>query len=257
MTQSTEIVAAGTATSGPSKTKRLVQMAGAAVISAGLVGTFALPAYAEVQVEGAPDGLVAAQNGVEAAGPQTLTAPTVEADAEVTALTANTGSNSSDDAQQAKDDAAEAQAEKDAERERQAALADQQNEEAADEAAPAEEAEQGEDIPSGKGAGAIVAAAKAQLGVSQDCTALVEKSLRAAGIPAGDLGTQVGEYTALGGKEITNGAYAPGDVLVWPGQHVAIYIGNGQAVHGGWNGGTTAIGPVNTFAGAPSAAVRF
>ena len=35
----------------------------------------------------------------------------------------------------------------------------------------------------------------------------------------------------------------PGDIIVYSG-HVAIYIGNGQAVHGGWLGNQTVISTV-------------
>lgn len=85
----------------------------------------------------------------------------------------------------------------------------------------------------------IVSKARSQLGVQQDCTALVEKSLRHAGVRAGDLGTRTAEYTRLGGKVV--GSPQPGDVLVWNGRHVAVYIGNGKAVHGGFNGSNTVI----------------
>ncbi|MFV0433713.1 MAG: NlpC/P60 family protein, partial [Leucobacter sp.] len=99
----------------------------------------------------------------------------------------------------------------------------------------------------------ITAGAKSQLGVGQDCTALVEKALRAAGIPAGDLGTMIHEYTGLGGKTVSGPQ--PGDVFIWQGRHVAIYIGNDMAVHGGF-GGTTKIGSAYQD-GTPSAIVRF
>lgn len=112
------------------------------------------------------------------------------------------------------------------------------------------------DIPAGAGGAGIAAAALAQVGVFQDCTALVENALRAIGIPAGDLGTGVGEYLALGGTQVY-GELAVGDVLIWPGQHVAVYIGGGQAVHGGWNGSNTVVYSVTTTAGYPSAVVRF
>ncbi|SDQ05377.1 NlpC/P60 family protein [Leucobacter chromiiresistens] len=215
-------------------------MAGAAALSLGMVGTFSIPAYATNEtpagVNEVPDGFLAAQTL------QTSTAAPVAnvvVDAE--------GSEATAVAAEKKKAADKAEA--DAEKAEQ--LAEQQ---AADAAAPAEggapaaageapEAPQEGDVPPGSGAQGIVDAALAQLGVNQDCTALVEKSLRAVGIPAGDLGTQVHEYTALGGTVVTSGSYAPGDILVFPGQHVGVYIGNGQAVHGGW-GGTTRIGPI-------------
>lgn len=94
---------------------------------------------------------------------------------------------------------------------------------------------------SGKGA-AIAAAALAQLGVNQDCTALVSNSLRAVGInfhdwPAG--------YLSLG-RTVSAAEAQPGDVIYYADggvgvPHVAVYIGNGQAVHGGFLGYTTKV----------------
>ncbi|MBK0417750.1 C40 family peptidase [Leucobacter sp. CSA1] len=214
-------------------------MVGAAVLSAGLVGTFALPAYATPEVEGQPD-YTPAQNLTTAdieAAPLALEGPSAAVSEEWTA------------AEEARKKA-EAEAKAAEERERAAQQADTA-------AQPAGEAPSGNDIPAGSGGQGIANAALAQLGVVQDCTALVEKSLRAIGVPAGDLGTQVGEYTALGGVQVSAGSYAVGDILIWPGQHVAVYIGNGQAVHGGWNGNQTVVAGVTTSAGAPSAVVRF
>lgn len=213
-------------------------MAGAAALSLGMLGTFALPAYASVpQVEGQPDGFT------QSAPAQTLR--TVDVDAAVVPLQAPEGEVSAAILEQ----------------EREAAAAAEAEAKAKEAASKVEAAEQrtasGVDIPAGVGGQGIANAALAQLGVFQDCTALVEKSLRAVGIPAGDLGTQTYEYTALGGVEVTGGDYAPGDILIWPGAHVAVYIGNGQAVHGGWNGNQTVVAGVITTAGGPSAVVRF
>ncbi len=92
------------------------------------------------------------------------------------------------------------------------------------------------EIPAGVGASGIVAAAYAQLGEVQDCTALVERSLRAAGFSVGDLGTSVGSWAQYG-YVVTDGSLAPGDILVWPGWSVSIYVGDGMEVHGGWSDG--------------------
>ncbi len=91
-------------------------------------------------------------------------------------------------------------------------------------------------------AATIAAAAQAQLGVSQDCTRLVSNSLAAAGInfhgwPAG--------YLSLG-STVSADAAIPGDLIYYEDggmglAHIAVYIGNGQAVHGGFNGNSTVI----------------
>jgi peptidoglycan DL-endopeptidase CwlO len=102
---------------------------------------------------------------------------------------------------------------------------------------------------SGKGA-AIAAAAYAQLGVSQDCTALATNALAAVGInyhgwPAG--------YLSLG-RTVSAAEAQPGDLAYYQNggmgmAHIAVYVGNGMAVHGGWNGGTTALYSVNVGSG--------
>jgi peptidoglycan DL-endopeptidase CwlO len=102
---------------------------------------------------------------------------------------------------------------------------------------------------SGNGA-AIAAAAYAQLGVSQDCTALVTNSLAAVGInyhgwPAG--------YLSLG-RTVSAAEAQPGDLAYYQNggmgmAHIAVYVGNGMAVHGGWNGGTTSLYSVNVGSG--------
>ena len=83
----------------------------------------------------------------------------------------------------------------------------------------------------------IANAALAQLGVYQDCTMLVTNSLKAVGI---DFHGAPAAYLSLG--TITNDP-VPGDIIVYQG-HVAIYIGNGQAVHGGWLTNQTVISTV-------------
>ena len=102
---------------------------------------------------------------------------------------------------------------------------------------------------SGLGA-AIAAAAYAQLGVAQDCTMLATNSLAAVGIhyhgwPAG--------YLSLG-RTVSAAEAQPGDLAYYQDggmglAHIAVYVGNGQAVHGGWNGGTTALFSVNVGSG--------
>lgn len=100
---------------------------------------------------------------------------------------------------------------------------------------------------SGKQA-AILAAARAQLGVAQDCTMLVTNSLKAVGInfhdwPAG--------YLSLG--PVTN-TPEPGDLIYYVNggsgmAHIAVYAGNGKAIHGGFNGNSTVEFSANVGSG--------
>lgn len=104
-------------------------------------------------------------------------------------------------------------------------------------------------VASGMGA-TIAAAAYAQIGVSQDCTMLATNALAAAGIhyhgwPAG--------YLSLG-RTVSAAEARPGDLAYYQNggvgmAHIAVYVGNGMAVHGGWNGGTTALYSVNVGSG--------
>lgn len=76
----------------------------------------------------------------------------------------------------------------------------------------------------------LLAVAYGQIGITQDCTAVVEKALNSAGIPVGNIGPQAFlKY----GKVVASPL--PGDIIVQSG-HVAIYAGNGQAISGGMNG---------------------
>ena len=79
---------------------------------------------------------------------------------------------------------------------------------------------------------AIAAAALNQVGASQDCTMLVTNALKAVGI---NFHGSPEQYLSLG--RITSSPVA-GDIIVYSG-HVAIYLGNGEAVHGGWYGNQT------------------
>lgn len=78
----------------------------------------------------------------------------------------------------------------------------------------------------------IAEAAIAQIGVEQDCTMLVTNSLKAVGINFH--GWPI-EYKTLGEWTDTP---VPGDIIIYSG-HVALYIGNGRAIHGGWYGHST------------------
>lgn len=95
---------------------------------------------------------------------------------------------------------------------------------------------------------AIAAAALAQLGRRQDCTRLVTNSLAAVGIA--HHGWPI-SYTALGTR-VTDPL--PGDLIYYVNggmglAHIAVYIGNGMAVHGGWNGNQTVTFKANVGSG--------
>ena len=118
-------------------------------------------------------------------------------------------------------------------------------------AAPAEEpaAKEAPAVSSGVAA-TIASAAQGQLGITQDCTRLVSNALAAAGInfhgwPAGylSLGRTVGAGEAIPGDLIY---YADGGAGV---AHIAVYIGGGQAVHGGFNGNQTVVAPADLGSG--------
>jgi cell wall-associated NlpC family hydrolase len=104
-------------------------------------------------------------------------------------------------------------------------------------------------VASGMGA-TIAAAAYAQIGVGQDCTRLATNALAAAGInyhgwPAG--------YLSLG-RTVSASEARAGDLAYYQNggsglAHIAVYVGNGMAVHGGWNGGTTSLQSVNVGSG--------
>ena len=102
---------------------------------------------------------------------------------------------------------------------------------------------------SNKGA-AIYQAALAQLGRYQDCTMLVTNALKAVGInfhdwPAGymSLGTVVPASQAQPGDLVY---YANGGMGA---AHIGVYAGNGQAIHGGWNGNQTVLNTANLGSG--------
>ena len=214
---------AAIATTSPaqrSTTGRIARTVAAGVISVGLVGIFAFPAYATPEVE-------------EARFYTPVQQELTTADAEVAMF--------------------DAQAPVAKKAEPQAVLAAEVSDENENSTAEPKDALGGKDLPAGKGAPGLIAAALAQVGDAQDCTALVERALRAIGYSVGDAGVE--GFNGFG-EVITSGAYAPGDILVWPGQpHVAIYIGNGQAVHGGYNG-STVVADYRSMGQTPAYVVR-
>lgn len=192
--------------------KRSVRMIGAGLISATLVGVFAMPAYA------ATEGTIGSSEQAEQAFAQALTTsalPEIDVPAQlptaeekpvpVVAVAAT-------------------------------AAADGPNYAA---------------LPAGAGASGIANAALAQLGWAQDCTDLVQNSMAAVGLTQsrenGGYDMGVGSFAAYGTVYAFDaGALAPGDILVWPNApHAAVYVGGGQAVHGGWSNNTVLAGLQN------------
>ncbi len=102
---------------------------------------------------------------------------------------------------------------------------------------------------SGVAAG-LVGSAYAQIGVAQDCTAMVEKALRSVGKTVGDLAP--GQFFQFGDAV---GSPAPGDLVI-TGGHVAIYVGNGQVISGGLNGMNTGLHNLSDLPGASFVRVR-
>lgn len=232
--QSTDLVVAEVAPKRSASTmKRVAKMAGAAALSFGLVGTFSIPAYAVApQTEGAPDLSFAAQQSLEtvdaASIPLELVAPEGEVDSAIIA-----------EEEEAAAEEAAAEAAREAEEVAAARAA------ATQAAAVTKATVKSADVPAGVGAQGLVSAALAQLGTNQDCTDLVQNALAAIGATQrrdqGGYDHGVSDFYQYG-TPVTDGNYAPGDILIWAGApHVAVYIGNGQAVHGGWQGNQTVV----------------
>ena len=103
---------------------------------------------------------------------------------------------------------------------------------------------------SSKGA-TIYQAALSQVGTIQDYTMLVTNALKSVGInyhdwPAGymSLGTIVSASEAQPGDLIY---YANGGMGL---AHIAVYAGNGKAIHGGWLGNQTVVNSADMGSGA-------
>jgi hypothetical protein len=116
--------------------------------------------------------------------------------------------------------------------------------------APVRQAQPAAPVQTAGKAPIIAAAALAQLGRYQDCTRLATNSLAAVGIhfhgwPAG--------YLTLGGR-VSAAQAVPGDLIYYANggmgmAHIAVYIGGGMAVHGGWNGNQTVKFSANVGSG--------
>ena len=98
--------------------------------------------------------------------------------------------------------------------------------------------------PTGSAGSVILASAYSQLGMQQDCTAMVEKALRSAGKSVGDLAP--GQFFQYGSVV---GTPAPGDLVITAG-HVGVFAGNGQVVSGGVDGFKTEVHSLSWLQGA-------
>lgn len=113
----------------------------------------------------------------------------------------------------------------------------------------------------------IVSGALSLVGGSMDCTMLATLALQK-GTGIYFHGWPEDYRNFPGAVETSWGDAQPGDILVYrdgtsydmngPGHadHVAIYIGNGMAVHGGWNGGIVAVAQAVTSQGIPEHVYR-
>lgn len=230
---STEVAVANVAAAASkAKAKKIARVSGAAAFTFAMFGALALPAYAmdneRPSAETAP--VAAVQTMTVTAGPALAPIDDIPLEVESSLL---------------------------AQERRQAEIVEAQK--LATERAKVAVVE----IPAGVGAGGLVAAALAQLGVSQDCTDLVQNSLAAIGLTArrdqGGYDLGVTQFTRFGASTpYVHGVteLAPGDILLWGGAHVAIFIGNGAVVHGGWDGFTTVVAGLSTYHGLPTSVVR-
>ena len=112
-------------------------------------------------------------------------------------------------------------------------------------------------VPSSAKGTTMVNAALSHMGQAMWCTDLVTAALAAVGVSFS--GSPAAYANIPGGVQVGSlSAAQPGDVLVYGNSHVAIYMGNGRAVHGGWGGyPNVGTGPaLGTSAGAPTAIVR-
>ena len=73
---------------------------------------------------------------------------------------------------------------------------------------------------------------------------MVEKALRSVGKSVGDLAPA--QFFAYGSVV---GSPEPGDLVITSG-HVAIYVGNGQVISGGFDGMNTVLHPLSYLGGA-------
>ncbi|WP_201612819.1 NlpC/P60 family protein [Gulosibacter hominis] len=94
-------------------------------------------------------------------------------------------------------------------------------------------------VPAGSHSAALAAAAYNQVGITQDCTDAVQNALAEIGLTTrrdqGGYDMGVESFTQFG-SPVSPDQAQPGDIMISYGYHVAIYLGDNTAMHGGWNG---------------------
>lgn len=229
-----------------SSVARGARRVGVIAIAAALATPLALPAFASDTGAEQPLSNLAADaqtvSGVVTAGGSGLS----DARLEVQATTAEELSQIRAELE------AEMEREEREEQARQAATAGTAgNGAAASSAAPSESAQSEAAPAAGASGSAIANAALAQVGISQDCVAMVRRAIAAAGLPYSGMSSLFNL-----GPTIPMSAASPGDVIYYADggvgrAHIGIYIGGGRAVHGGWSGFNTVIAGVDIGGSAP------
>ncbi len=233
---------------------RNARRVGVIAVAAALATPLALPAFASSSNADASDSYssIVAQDAQSVSGVVTAGGPGLEARLDVRATTA-------EELEQIR---AELEAAAQAELERQQAEQEQQaQQQDAEQATAGGTAGGASSSPASSAPSAAVSAgasgsviantALAQVGVSQDCVQLVRKAIGAAGLPYSGMGSLFNL-----GPTIPMSQASPGDVIYYADggvgrAHIAIYIGGGQAVHGGWSGYNTVVAGVNIGGTAP------
>lgn len=208
----------------------IAKKVGIVAIAAGLVGGVTLPAVATNY--GAADSQLPSMYSSMAQGGTAVEGETVVFPDDAVVATSRAELE-----QMLADEAAEKEAE-----EQQAAADEAANDSDSNDGGNTGAEDDGNYQPTGGGNQAVVDAALAQLGVTQWCTELVQKAVAASGTFTW---TGYGSLSQL--KQVPMSEAQPGDILYYADggiglEHVAIYLGDGKAVHGGWGSErTTAV----------------
>lgn len=231
---------------------------GVIAIAAALATPLALPAFASSSDAGSQESLSAlvaqdaqSVSGVVTAGESGLEGTRYEVQAttaeELAAIRAELEAAAAAEQQQREAAAAEAAAEQQAQQQQAATRSNSGTTSSSSSSAAAAPA-----AASAGASGSVIAnAALAQVGVSQDCVQLVRRSIAAAGLPYSGMGN-LGSL----GPRVSQAQASPGDIIYYADggtgrAHIAIYIGGGRAVHGGWSGYNTVVAGVNIGGSAP------